>query len=221
MLTLFAQMMHDASRRNSVDSVGSNSTAASLDGHLKPATARKTFKLEPSPMHEPSVLKLPVADSLKRRVDSLESNSADSSETSSVKKQRTDSMDDLSSFFGHHFLSGMTPSAGGATPAVEHKVKADEQMEETVERSAESLLLKTLCTCEAESIPVPGREGTTCQAIEVVGGYRVGCKNKITRYGIYGEKTHPIKTILYVSNQYKKGRSIYFDLDLFVVILPF
>ena len=114
--------MNDVSRRNSVDSVGSNSTAASVDssGQPRPSTARKTFKVVAADTAN-DVLKLPSAGSLKRRVDSLESNSADSE--SSVKKQRSDSVDDFGSFFGHHFLSGMAGVSDGAVPKVGlHKV---------------------------------------------------------------------------------------------------
>ena len=176
--SLASMKLPDSSRRNSVDSVGSSSTAASLDslGHPKPATARKSFKATTGIDQNKSSL-----NNLKRRVESLESNESEGS----LKKLKPDFIEDMVSFnFGHHFMSELAPR-DTEMPSVS-KPKIEEEFEE---KSVESLMLKTLCTCEAQSISIAGKDGLNCQAVEVVGGYRVGCKNKITRSEIV--KTSP------------------------------
>ena len=134
---------HDASRRNSIDSVGSSAASIDSTGQPRPATARKSFKPKSNGVPPPPL------QSLKRRVDSIESNKSDES----IKKQKTGGAEGLVSAaaFGTHFLSSLVGAGAGKGL---QPVKMEEEEEEFENKPAESLMLKTLCTCEAESIKV-------------------------------------------------------------------
>ena len=53
-------------------------------------------------------------------------------------------------------------------------------------------------------VKVAGKEGLTCQAVEVVGGYRVGCKNKITRSEIVktSQESDPVSRMDWMTLSY-------------------
>jgi len=178
-------------RRTSTDSGASGKSAMSGGSQSKTVAkankAKKSFKSTPvgeDPVTENGVYS--EGDSLdslsrKRRVDSFGSLDSDRSE----KRIRLSNDDvSLASSFGNHFLTD-SAQPKSSTPKLHQPTKASSRAEKDVEMkdANDNRPTSYICSCLAGGTVVSKKnveEVRFCEAVEVVGGHRVGCRNKVT-----------------------------------------